>query len=323
MDFHSDYYKLLPKACHSELHSRQKENIKRLSSLKKGIRKLREQAESLAHLKTDHLDFSGDAVTIGQADEISAVDRQKLLAALKAFMPWRKGPFSVFGIDIDAEWRSNRKWDRLLPVLPDLRGKVIADVGSNNGYYMFRMAHHNPKLVVGFEPYLHHYFTFRMLNGFAGCGNLELELLGVEDLGLFNASFDVVFLMGILYHRISPVDCLKEVKKAMTPGGSLIVESQAIPGEEPVALFPEGRYAKVPGTYFVPTGACVRNWMIRAGFIDVEIFCSHPMSSDEQRRTDWMDFESYADFIDQLNPHLTIEGYPAPLRVFLKGIAAA
>ncbi len=321
MDFNSDYFKSLPKANHIELQKRQAENITRLSSLKKGILSLRERATALSHLKAAHLDFSGDAVTIGQADEISAADRKQLLAALKGFMPWRKGPFSIFGIDIDAEWRSNRKWDRLLPFLPDLQGKVIADVGSNNGYYMFRMAHHNPKLVVGFEPYLHHYFTFRMLNGFAGYRNLELELLGVEDLGLFTESFDVVFLMGILYHRISPVECLKEIKKAMTPGGTLIVESQAIPGQEPVALFPEGRYAKVPGTYFVPTGACVKNWMIRAGFTEVEIFCSHPMSSDEQRRTKWMDFESYDDFIDPANPQLTVEGYPAPLRVFLKGIS--
>lgn len=321
MDFSAAHYELLPRADQAQLRARHQENIQRLSSLKKGIRSLREQADCLPHLRAGHLDFSGDAVTIGRADEISPADRATLLAALRGFMPWRKGPFSVFGIEIDAEWRSNRKWDRLLPMLPDLRDKVVADVGSNNGYYMFRMQHHKPRLVLGFEPYLHHYFTFRLLNGLAGCDNMALELLGVEDLGLFNQSFDVVFLMGILYHRISPVECLKEIKKAMTPGGTLIVESQAIPGQEPVALFPEGRYAKVPGTYFVPTGACVHNWMIRAGFSQVELFCSHAMSSDEQRRTAWMDFESYSDFIDPHNPQLTIEGYPAPLRVFLKGLA--
>ena len=98
-----------------------------------------------------------------------------------------------------------------------------------------------------------------------------------------------------------------------------MVESQAIPGDEPVALFPERRYAKAPGTYFIPTARCLKNWMLRAGFIDVEIFCIHPMSSVEQRQTEWMTFESYADFIDSDNPSLTVEGYPAPLRVFLKG----
>ena len=47
----------------------------------------------------------------------------------------------------------------------------------------------------------------------------------------------------------------------MKPGGFLIVESQGIPGREPTALFPAQRYAKVPGTYFVPTGSCLANWL--------------------------------------------------------------
>ena len=98
----------------------------------------------------------------------------------------------------------------------------------------------------------------------------------------------------------------------------MIVESQGIPGKEPWALFPGQRYAKVPGTYFVPTENCLANWLSRAGFTEVKIFFSHPMSSQEQRRTDWLDFESYADFIDKANPSLTIEGYPAPIRVFAR-----
>jgi tRNA (mo5U34)-methyltransferase len=59
--------------------------------------------------------------------------------------------------------------------------------------------------------------------------------------------------------------------------------------------------------------------MQRAGFTDVELFCSHPMSSAEQRRTDWMVFESYIDFLDPQNMSLTVEGYPAPHRIFLIG----
>jgi tRNA (mo5U34)-methyltransferase len=104
----------------------------------------------------------------------------------------------------------------------------------------------------------------------------------------------------------------------MNPDGVLIVESQGIPGDESQALFPEHRYAKVPGTYFVPTGACLANWLTRAGFTDVKIFFSHPMSSQEQRRTEWMVFESYEDFIDKSDPSLTVEGYSAPIRIFVK-----
>ena len=85
-----------------------------------------------------------------------------------------------------------------------------------------------------------------------------------------------------------------------------------------MALFPERTYAKVPGTWFVPTASCLHNWLARAGFTNIKCFCSHPMSSVEQRKTEWMVFESYQDFIDKQNPELTIEGYPAPWRVFLK-----
>jgi len=296
-----------------------KENNRRLAQPKKGFLRYQNPLQSVSHLRASSVHCNSDRVSIGKHSDISDKDYHKLYSTLRAFMPWRKGPFSVFGIDIDAEWRSERKWNRLLSELPDLSGKKIADIGCNNGYYMFRMQPHNPELVMGFEPYIQHYYAFKMLNTFAGLQNLHAELLGVEHIALFENCFDVIFLMGILYHRISPLEVLKDVRKALAPGGTLLVESQAIPGDLPVALFPEGRYAKVPGTYFVPTGTCLINWMRRAGFNDVKLFCSHPMSNKEQQKTAWMEFESYDDFIDPHNPDMTVEGYPAPLRIFLSG----
>lgn len=287
---------------------------------KKGVDRFRLPYESVKHLKAGYCDFSGDVVTIGRADELSEQDRKKVYQVMRDFMPWRKGPFEVFGINIDAEWRSERKWNRVIPELPDLQDKIVADIGCNNGYYMFRMAQYDPKVVIGFEPYLQHYYAFKTLNTFAGAENLAVELLGVEHITLFRKCFDVVFLMGILYHRSSPVDILRDIRSAMSPEGVLIVESQGIPGSEPQALFPEHRYAKVPGTYFVPTGPCLANWLTRAGFTDVKVFFSHPMSGEEQRRTEWMVFESYEDFIDTSDPTLTVEGYPAPIRLFARAV---
>lgn len=283
---------------------------------KKGFLRYREPCEAVAHIRARRRDFSGDVVIIGRAEELDGADRALVRDALEAFIPWRKGPFSVFGIDIDAEWRSDRKWARLVPELPDLRGKVVADIGCNNGYYMFRMAALEPACVLGFEPFVQHWRAFHMLNGFAGLDNLHAELLGVEHLGLFPACFDVIFCMGILYHRPSPIDCLKNTLAALKPGGTLLLESQIIPGEDPVALFPEKTYAKAPGVWFVPTARCLENWLKRAGFRDIRLFCRHPMSGEEQRRTAWMRYESYEDFIDKKNPSRTIDGFPAPWRAF-------
>nr|WP_321466518.1 tRNA 5-methoxyuridine(34)/uridine 5-oxyacetic acid(34) synthase CmoB [uncultured Desulfobulbus sp.] len=285
---------------------------------KKGFLRYRRPLEEVAHLRASRCDFNGDVVRIGTAEDLSPTEHERLYAILKGLMPWRKGPFSVFDIDIDAEWRSQRKWNRLAPHLPDLSGKVIADIGCNNGYYMFRMVPHAPAFVLGFEPYVHHYFAFSLLNTFAAQDNLKVELLGIEHLTLFPESFDVIFCMGILYHRPSPIGALQELLSALKPGGWLLIESQAIPGDASIALFPEQTYAKVPGTWFVPTASCLHNWLTRAGFSQVECFCQHDMSSEEQRRTAWMEFESYQDFIDKDNPRLTIEGYPAPQRVFFK-----
>lgn len=274
--------------------------------------------KNLEKYKASFIDFSGDKVVIGKNEELTNKQLIDVETNLRKFMPWRKGPFNIFGIDIDAEWQSNRKWNRLKNYLPDLKGKVVADIGSNNGYYMFKMAELKPELVIGFDPTIQYYYTFKSLNAMAGCENLQFELLGVEHIHFFEDTFDVIFLMGILYHHPSPIDLLKNVKKALKKDGVLILETQGIPGEGAYALFPEKRYAKVPGTYFVPTVECLQNFMKRSGFRDFEIFCSHDMNSIEQRKTDWMVYESYEDFLDPLDSTKTIEGYLAPIRIYLK-----
>ncbi len=313
-----NYLDFFPTARLDEVKRLHEEKQRWVNQQKKGFLRHREPSDSIQHIKATWCDFSGDVVQIGRPEDIDNTDREKVLQVMRGFMPWRKGPFRVFDIDIDAEWCSERKWNRLLPELPPLEGKVIADIGCNNGYYMFRAAHYKPALILGIEPYVQHYYTFRTLNSIAGQKNLEIDLFGVEHMHLFPECFDVIFLLGIIYHRPSPIEALRDIFAALKPGGTLLLESQAIPGEEPIALFPEKTYAKVPGTWFIPTGACLQNWLKRTGFSNIRLFCQHPMSSAEQRRTDWMNFESYEDFIDKENAELTIEKYPAPWRVFFK-----
>jgi tRNA (mo5U34)-methyltransferase len=313
-----NYIEHLPdSARYDEIVAIQNKKQKWISQNKKGFLRYRSPSEILQKFPAANIDCHGDIVKIGNANEVSETEQKQIDTALRDFIPWRKGPFSVFGTDIDSEWQSQRKWQRLLEKLPDLQGKIVADVGCSNGYYMFRMTPHEPEIVIGFEPSVQHYYCFKGLNSMAGLENLHIDLLGVEHLPFFPECFDVLFLMGIIYHRSSPVDTLRDVFASLSSGGTLILESQAIPGNSATALFPEKTYAKVPGTYFVPTGNCLKNWLLRAGFSDVDLFCQHPMSSIEQRRTDWMQFESYSDFIDLQDPSKTVEGYPAPERVFI------
>ena len=313
-----NYTTLFPTANLEALNNALEQKKAWIQQPKKGFLKYRTPFETISHIRAVACDFNHDVVHIGRKSEISAHDHTLVEKILREFMPWRKGPFNIFDIAIDSEWRSERKWNRILPNLPDLENKIIADIGCNNGYYMFRMVPHKPKFVLGFEPYVHHYYTFHTLNSFAGQDNLRVELLGIEHLPLFPDCFDVLFCLGILYHRPSPIDSLRDIFTALKPGGSVIIESQVIPGEDSMALFPEKTYAKVPGTWFVPTPSCLHNWMKRCGFQRIQQFYQHPMSNREQRKTEWMRFESYDDFIDPQDPAKTIEGYPSPWRVFFK-----
>lgn len=315
------FTQLFPDADLSSIAAIHQEKQAWVNQQKKGFLRYRSPYLSLIRqFSAQEVDCTGDVVVIGKETEVSADEKEVIREKLRCFMPWRKGPFSVFGVDIDAEWQSNHKWNFIVDELPDLRGKVVADIGCNNGYYMFRMAAHKPQFVLGFEPSVQHYYCFKALNGIAGLDNLAIDLLGVEHLTLFPNSFDVIFLMGIIYHRPSPIDTLRHILTALKPGGVLLLETQAIPGEAPVALFPNETYAKVPGTYFVPTGSCLQNWVKKAGFTQERIFASHAMNADIQRKTEWMTFESYSDYIDAEDSSKTVEGYPAPLRLFLKAV---
>ncbi len=314
-----EFYKHLPASANfTEIKTHHQRLQDWVNQSKKGFLRYRRPYQGLQHFSAKHVQCDSDRVTIGASEEVSATEQQKIEEQLRAFMPWRKGPFSVFGIEVDAEWQSQRKWQRLANFLPEMTDKIVADIGCNNGYYMFRMAPFKPKAVFGFEPSIQHYYCFKALNSMAGIKNLHIDLLGAEHLPLFPECFDLLFLMGIIYHRSAPVDCLRDIFCSLRSGGTLILESQTIPGDMPIALFPEKTYAKVPGTYFIPTASCLQNWVQRAGFSTVEVFAQHPMSSIEQRATSWMQFESYADFIDPCDPKKTVEGYPAPDRVFIK-----
>ena len=77
--------------------------------------------------------------------------RAQMHTALMGLSPWRKGPFHLFGVHVDTEWRSDWKWSRVAPHL-DLNGKRILDVGCGNGYYMWRMLGAGADSVIGVDP---------------------------------------------------------------------------------------------------------------------------------------------------------------------------
>jgi tRNA (mo5U34)-methyltransferase len=272
---------------------------------------------TLPSLKPSSLDLEARHVRIGEAKDLDVTQRELLQTALVDYMPWRKGPFTVFGIDIDSEWVSWLKWERLKEHMAPLQGRRILDIGSSNGYYMFRMAAAGPEMILGVEPYLTFYFQYRLLNHYAGLGNLYGIPAKLGEMPLIRRYFDTVFFMGVLYHHRAPHDALRHIREMLRPGGELVLETLVIENEEDVALSPGERYGKMNNVYFIPSVSCLLNWLLRSGFSNPRCIDVSPTTSREQRKTEWIQTESLDDFLDPDDPTRTVEGYPAPVRAIV------
>ena len=255
-----------------------------------------------------------NSVTVESEQPISIGEQQRIIQLLKNMMPWRKGPFHLYGINIDTEWRSDWKWERLIPHINNLEGQTVLDVGCNSGYHLWRMVGAGAKLAVGIDPmalYLCQFEAIRKLLG--NDQRAHLLPLGIEELPKLNA-FDTIFSMGVLYHRRSPLDHLFQLKDQLVNGGQLVLETLVIDGDLHQALMPGERYAQMRNVYFIPSVPTMINWLHKCGFSDVKMVDKSVTSLDEQRKTEWMTSDSLADFLDPNDSSKTIEGYPAPMR---------
>lgn len=264
----------------------------------------------------DHIDMK-DSVSVRNEQPLREGEQQKLENILKILHPWRKGPYHVHGVHIDTEWRSDWKWERLLPHISDLTNRTVLDVGCGNGYHMWRMLGAGARQVYGIDPstlFLVQFEAIRKLMG--NSQQAQLLPLGIEQLPKLEA-FDTVFSMGVLYHRRSPLDHLIQLKDQLVSGGELILETLVITGDENDVLIPADRYAQMRNVYFFPSAKALKVWLEKVGFIDVNIVDENDTSLGEQRSTEWMTHNSLPDYIDPNNPSLTVEGYPAPRRAIL------
>jgi tRNA (mo5U34)-methyltransferase len=255
-----------------------------------------------------------DNVTIGSSADLGEIDREELIAQLQAFHPWRKGPYNFFGVEIDTEWRSDWKWERVLPHIQPLAGRRILDVGCGNGYHGWRMRGAGADFVLGIDPFPVSVLQFQVMQRYLRDPQHHVIPIGIEDLPPDLACFDSVFSMGVLYHRRSPLDHLLELKGCLRPGGELILETLIVEGDQETIFMPPGRYAKMRNVWFLPSIAAMTLWLERCGFTEIACVDTNRTSREEQRTTRWMNFESLADFLDPDDAERTIEGHPAPLR---------
>lgn len=276
---------------------------------------------AMPNLQARHTDLE-HSVTIGRREDCSEQEYMQLKRALEALIPWRKGPFNAFGIEIDTEWRSDWKWQRLLPHIEPLKDRLVLDVGCGNGYHCWRALGAGAKRVIGIDPSPRFVVQFAMIKALMGDYPVHVVPSTLEQLPPSLSAFDTTFSMGVLYHRRSPFDHLKELRETLRPGGQLVLETLVIDGPEGQVLVPRKRYAMMNNVWFLPTCETLKLWLEKMGFSQVSLIDVNETSTEEQRRTHWMKFHSLAQFLDPDNPSRTIEGYPRPKRAILTAITA-
>ncbi|EKE69236.1 tRNA 5-methoxyuridine(34)/uridine 5-oxyacetic acid(34) synthase CmoB [Gallaecimonas xiamenensis] len=273
----------------------------------------------LPEVGTQHLDIK-NGVTIGAPGDLDGGTQKAIEGLLQKFHPWRKGPFDVHGVHIDTEWRSDWKWDRVLPHLSPLKNRFVLDVGCGSGYHLWRMLGEGAWRVVGIDPSDLFLIQFQAIKHFAKAARPQLPIdllpLGIQQLPELRA-FDTVFSMGVLYHRKSPIEHIEQLRAQLKDGGELVLETLVIDGDDTAVLVPKDRYAQMRNVWFLPSAEALKLWVSRCGFKDIKVVDIDSTSIDEQRATAWMRNESLKDFLDPNDPSKTVEGYPAPKRAVL------
>jgi tRNA (mo5U34)-methyltransferase len=273
--------------------------------------------ENLPVIAEPSFNFNSDSIVIGSEKECTDEQQQLIKEQLEELMPWRKGPFNLFGIDIDTEWRSNWKWDRLKDQIKPLENKMVLDIGCGNGYYGWRMLGENAKYIVGMDPTLLFYMQYSAIKKYLPDANLEIIPLGIQDLPKSPLNFDTVFSMGVIYHRRDPIEHLEQLMNCLNTGGELILETLVIDSDQLEDLQPEDRYSKMNNVWSIPSCSLLIEWAKAAGFKNARIIDVTKTTVEEQRKTAWTRFESLSDFLDKEDHNKTVEGYPAPIRAIL------
>lgn len=267
--------------------------------------------------------LNADRVSVNSACRIDAIKHKKLEAGLRALSPWRKGPFELYDILIDTEWRSDWKWQRVRPHIQDLQTRKVLDVGCGSGYHCWRMLGEGADFVLGIDPSMRFYVQYLALQKYFADERFEFLPIGIEDMPTSWPFFDTVFSMGVLYHRRNPINHLRELHALLSDDGELVLETLIVDQhhltvEDEGTLHPENRYAMMRNVWSVMTVEKIVGLMLEAGYKNVRCVDQNITSTEEQRRTSWMQFHSLNEFLDPNDKSKTIEGYPAPKRgIFL------
>ena len=227
-------------------------------------------SEDVAEIRVEN------GVVIAQAKQLASEplddELESLRERLRRIGPWEKGPWNLLGVSIDAQWRSDLKWDRIDGAV-DWRGKVVMDLGCGNGYYAWRMLDAGAGIVMGVDPTASSVCQAAAAARIADQPNTPMILpIRDSDLPLDvsrgigpGGAFDIVTSMGVLYHHVSPIEHLRRVASLLDRNGTAIIETLIVP-DQMSALTPIGRYAGMANVWVIPSIEMLSTWLRTGGF---------------------------------------------------------
>lgn len=214
------------------------------------------------------------------------------------------------------------KWQRILPFL-DLKNAVkIADVGCNNGYFLWRMYNECCSIgnqdvqITGLDPVESFYRQFQLIHA---CIDAPVQMICKPYNYLSESVFrpDRILCMGLLYHLKNPLELLSVIHSSLETKGLLYLETITVElNGSSTLLFPAGPFAGIRGVWFVPEVDAVINMLKRTNFRKIEHLKSWEFE-DEMQPVHGMPVLS--DYLDH-DKNLTTEGYPVPVRSLFRAV---
>ena len=267
----------------------------------------------LPEINTNHMCLTDPAIIIGKPNEINPLQKEILESALLSLSPWRKGPFNLFGLEVDSEWRCENKWKRIKDYLPKNKDMRIADLGCSNGYYSYKLLNLEPEVVVGLDKTPLYIMQFLATKYYA---NKTQELIvlpcSAEEFSQEKMDFNLILSMGILYHSKKPEDHISVINKLLNKNGFVVLETIISLTQDNINIKKGETFAGMRNIGTIFTKDNLIKLMNISGFKNTECVNEHFTNISEQRATKWIQGKSFKDFIRP--DGRTIEGFPPVCR---------
>ena len=162
-----------------------------------------------------------------------------------------------------------KRWVDLSDEIPmDLSGRRILDIGCADGFFTLEFARRNAKEVVAVDSWVKHINRIKWLKDHFDLANITpikdtAEHMTPDKYG----EFDIVFMLGLLYHLKDPLTGLESVSNLTNV---LYLESISIFDDENSYLYlkpPQEGVSYI--SKWIPTTRCIRDMLNMVGFDNI------------------------------------------------------